>query len=83
MEPQAVVNLNTLREYQIQESGKNVFSGSCLKTDAIHELLHQNHYVLSVWMGECKSAVRHELRATELIIDAINYVAPACMASTF
>ena len=79
MEPQAVVNLNNkLREYQIQEKREveRILWELSQKLMPYTNSLHQNHYVLArLDVVNAKSLYAHELRATEPIIDANNYVA--------
>ena len=79
MEPQAVVNLNNkLREYQIQEKREveRILWGLSQKLMPYTNSLHQNHYVLArLDVVNAKALYAHELRATEPIIDANNYVA--------
>ena len=79
MEPQAVVNLNNkLREYQIQEKREveRILWELSQKLMPYTNSLHQNHYVLArLDVVNAKALYAHELRATEPIIDANNYVA--------
>lgn len=79
MEPQAVVNLNNkLREYQIQEKREveRIIWELSQKLMPYTNSLHQNHYVLArLDVVNAKALYSHELRATEPIIDANNYVA--------
>ena len=79
MEPQAVVNLNNkLREYQIQEKleVERILWELSQKLMPYTNSLHQNHYVLArLDVVNAKALYAHELRATEPIIDANNYVA--------
>ncbi len=79
MEPQAVVNLNNkLREYQIQEKREveRILWELSQKLMPYTNSLHQNHYVLArLDIVNAKALYAHELRATEPIIDANNYVA--------
>ena len=79
MEPQAVVNLNNkLREYQIQEKREveRILWELSQKLMPYTNSLHQNHYVLArLDVANAKALYAHELRATEPIIDANNYVA--------
>ena len=79
MEPQAVVNLNNkLREYQIQEKREveRILWELSQKLMPYTNSLHQNHYVLArLDMVNAKALYAHELKATEPIIDANNYVA--------
>ncbi len=79
MEPQAVVNLNNkLREYQIQEKHEveRILWELSQKLMPYTNSLHQNHYVLArLDVVNAKALYAHELRATEPIIDANNYVA--------
>ena len=79
MEPQAVVNLNNkLREYQIQEKREveRILWELSQKLMPYTNSLHQNHYVLArLDVVNAKALYVHELRATEPIIDANNYVA--------
>lgn len=79
MEPQAVVNLNNkLREYQIQEKREveRILWELSQKLMPYTNSLHQNHYVLGrLDVVNAKALYAHELRATEPIIDANNYVA--------
>lgn len=79
MEPQAVVNLNNkLREYQIQENREveRILWELSQKLMPYTNSLHQNHYVLArLDVVNAKALYAHELRATEPIIDANNYVA--------
>lgn len=79
MEPQAVVNLNNkLREYQIQEKREveRIIWELSQKLMPYTNSLHQNHYVLArLDVVNAKALYAHELRATEPIIDANNYVA--------
>lgn len=79
MEPQAVVNLNNkLREYQIQEKREveRILWELSQKLMPYTNSLHQNHYVLArLDVVNGKALYAHELRATEPIIDANNYVA--------
>ena len=79
MEPQAVVNLNNkLREYQIQEKREveRILWELSQKLMPYTNSLHQNHYVLArLDVVNAKALYAHELRATEQIIDANNYVA--------
>ena len=79
MEPQAVVNLNNkLREYQIQEKREveRILWELSQKLMPYTNSLHQNHYVLArLDVVNSKALYAHELRATEPIIDANNYVA--------
>ena len=79
MEPQAVVNLNNkLREYQIQEKREveRILWDLSQKLMPYTNSLHQNHYVLArLDVVNAKALYAHELRATEPIIDANNYVA--------
>ena len=79
MEPQAVVNLNNkLREYQIQEKREveRILWELSQKLMPYTNSLHQNHYVLArLDVVNAKALYAHELKATEPIIDANNYVA--------
>ena len=79
MEPQAVVNLNNkLREYQVQEKREveRILWELSQKLMPYTNSLHQNHYVLArLDVVNAKALYAHELRATEPIIDANNYVA--------
>lgn len=79
MEPQAVVNLNNkLREYQIQEKREveRILWELSQKLMPYTNSLHQNHYVLTrLDVVNAKALYAHELKATEPIIDANNYVA--------
>lgn len=79
IEPQAVVNLNNkLREYQIQEKREveRILWELSQKLMPYTNSLHQNHYVLArLDVVNAKALYAHELRATEPIIDANNYVA--------
>lgn len=79
MEPQAVVNLNNkLREYQIQENREveRILWELSQKLMPYTNSLHQNHYVLArLDVVNAKALYAHELKATEPIIDANNYVA--------
>ena len=79
MEPQAVVNLNNkLREYQIQEKREveRILWELSQKLMPYTNSVHQNHYVLArLDVVNAKALYAHELRATEPIIDANNYVA--------
>ena len=79
MEPQAVVNLNNkLREYQIQEKREveRIIWELSQKLMPYTNSLHQNHYVLArLDVVNAKALYSHELRATEPIIDANNYIA--------
>ena len=79
MEPQAVVNLNNkLREYQIQEKREveRILWELSQKLMPYTNSLLQNHYVLArLDVVNAKALYAHELRATEPIIDANNYVA--------
>ena len=79
MEPQAVVNLNNkLREYQIQEKREveRILWELSQKLMPYTSSLHQNHYVLArLDVVNAKALYAHELKATEPIIDANNYVA--------
>ena len=79
MEPQAVVNLNNkLREYQIQEKREveRILWELSQKLMPYTNSLHQNHYVLArLDVVNAKALYAHELRATEPIIDANNYIA--------
>lgn len=79
MEPQAVVNLNSkLREYQIQEKREveRILWELSQKLMPYTNSLHQNHYVLArLDVVNAKALYAHELKATEPIIDANNYVA--------
>ena len=79
MEPQAVVNLNNkLREYQIQEKREveRILWELSQKLMPYTNSLHQNHYVLArLDVVNAKALYAQELRATEPIIDANNYVA--------
>ena len=79
MEPQAVVNLNNkLREYQIQEKREveRILWELSQKLMPYTNSLHQYHYVLArLDVVNAKALYAHELRATEPIIDANNYVA--------
>ena len=79
MEPQAVVNLNNkLREYQIQEKREveRILWELSQKLMPYTNSLHQNHYVLArLDVVNAKALYAHELRATEPVIDANNYVA--------
>lgn len=79
MEPQAVVNLNNkLREYQIQEKREveRILWELSQKLMPYTNSLHQNHYVLArLDVVNAKALYAHELRATEPINDANNYVA--------
>ena len=79
MEPQAVVNLNNkLREYQIQEKREveRILWELSQKLMPYTNSLRQNHYVLArLDVVNAKALYAHELRATEPIIDANNYVA--------
>lgn len=79
MEPQAVVNLNNkLREYQIQEKREveRILWELSQKLMPYTNSLHQNHYVLArLDVVNAKALYAHELKATEPIIDANNYIA--------
>ena len=79
IEPQAVVNLNNkLREYQIQEKREveRILWELSQKLMPYTNSLHQNHYVLArLDVVNAKALYAHELKATEPIIDANNYVA--------
>ena len=79
MEPQAVVNLNNkLREYQVQEKREveRILWELSQKLMPYTNSLHQNHYVLArLDVVNAKALYAHELKATEPIIDANNYVA--------
>ena len=79
MEPQAVVNLNNkLREYQIQEKREveRILWELSQKLMPYTNSLHQNHYILArLDVVNAKALYAHELKATEPIIDANNYVA--------
>lgn len=79
MEPQAVVNLNNkLREYQIQEKREveRILWELSQKLMPYTNSLHQNHYVLArLDVVNAKALYADELKATEPIIDANNYVA--------
>lgn len=79
MEPQAVVNLNNkLREYQIQEKREveRILWELSQKLMPYTNSLHQSHYVLArLDVVNAKALYAHELKATEPIIDANNYVA--------
>lgn len=79
MEPQTVVNLNNkLREYQIQEKREveRILWELSQKLMPYTNSLHQNHYVLArLDVVNAKALYAHELKATEPIIDANNYVA--------
>ena len=79
MEPQAVVNLNNkLHEYQIQEKREveRILWELSQKLMPYTNSLHQNHYVLArLDVVNAKALYAHELKATEPIIDANNYVA--------
>lgn len=79
MEPQAVVNLNNkLREYQIQEKREveRILWELSQKLMPYTNSLHQNHYVLArLDVVNAKALYANELKATEPIIDANNYVA--------
>lgn len=79
MEPQAVVNLNNkLREYQVQEKREveRILWELSQKLMPYTNSLHQNHYVLArLDVVNAKALCAHELKATEPIIDANNYLA--------
>lgn len=79
MEPQAVVNLNNkLREYQIQEKREveRILWELSQKLMPYTNSLHQNHYVLArLDVVNAKALYANELKETEPIIDANNYVA--------
>ena len=73
------MNLNNkLREYQIQEKREveRILWELSQKLMPYTNSLHQNHYVLArLDVVNAKALYAHELRATEPIIDANNYVA--------